>query len=82
LMSHEDKPFECVGERRESAAALRILSDRPGWREVPVVAALADRAWALVDDRGVDALLAPADGLTGPDADVAVAVRRLMAEGP
>jgi hypothetical protein len=29
LMSDDDKPFECVGERRESAAALRILSSLP-----------------------------------------------------
>ena len=30
LMSDEDKPFECVGERRESAAALRMLSEPTG----------------------------------------------------
>jgi hypothetical protein len=82
LMSREDKPFECVGERRESAAALRILSDRPAWRDTPVVAALSGRARALVDERGVAELLTPAAELTGPDDDVAVAVRRLMAEGP
>jgi hypothetical protein len=39
LMSAEDKPFECVGERRESAAALRLLTERPGWRETAVVSA-------------------------------------------
>ena len=33
LMSDADKPFECVGERRESAAAMRILSSLPGWRD-------------------------------------------------
>ena len=47
LMSDDDKPFECVGERRESAAAMRMLSERPEWRVSPVVAALADRARAM-----------------------------------
>ncbi len=80
LMSSDDKPFECVGERRESAAALRILSSRAGWREAPVVSALADRARSLVDDDGVAGLLAPSAELSGPDAGVAAAVRQLMTE--
>ncbi len=49
-MSDDDKPFECVGERRESAAAMRILSDRPDWKDTVVVASLADRARAMVSD--------------------------------
>jgi UDP-N-acetyl-alpha-D-muramoyl-L-alanyl-L-glutamate epimerase len=81
LMSDRDKPFECVGERRESAAAMRILSSLPGWRDTPVVRALSDRARALVDDADVSALLAPAEGLDGPDADAASRVRLLMTEG-
>lgn len=32
-----DKPFECVGEREESLAALRLLADSPAWRERRVV---------------------------------------------
>jgi hypothetical protein len=28
-----DKPFECVGQRAESAAALEMLRDRPAWRD-------------------------------------------------
>jgi UDP-N-acetyl-alpha-D-muramoyl-L-alanyl-L-glutamate epimerase len=32
-----DKPFECVGEVEESAAALRMLVDRPEWRGALVV---------------------------------------------
>ena len=66
LMSDDDKPFECVGERRESAAALRMLSTRPEWSETPVVAALADRARALVDDDDVAALLTPAAECPAP----------------
>jgi len=33
-----DKPFECVGEARESRAALARLSERADWREDAVVA--------------------------------------------
>jgi hypothetical protein len=81
LMSDRDKPFECVGERRESAAAIRILSSLPGWRDTPVVHALSARARDLVTDADVSALLAPAVGLDGADAEVASRVRRLMTEG-
>jgi len=60
LMSRDDKPFECVGERRESAAAVRMLAGRPEWRDAPVVAALAPRAMALVSDGDVADLFVPA----------------------
>jgi hypothetical protein len=82
LMSDEDKPFECVGERRESAAALRILSHLPQWRDKVVVAALADRARGLVSDGDVRELLTPADGLAFGDGAVAAAVDRLLTELP
>ena len=84
LMSDEDKPFECVGERRESAAALRLLSSRPGWRDTAVVAALADRARTLVDEDDVRDLLTPSAGSV-PDSrlgtDVTARVRHLMEHG-
>jgi hypothetical protein len=32
-----DKPFECVGEERESLAAIRMLAEDPRWREHRVV---------------------------------------------
>jgi hypothetical protein len=38
------KPFECVGTRDESAAALALLRERPGWRETAVVRSLAAAA--------------------------------------
>ena len=41
LISDDDKPFECVGERLESAAAISILSDLPQWKDKAVVTALA-----------------------------------------
>jgi hypothetical protein len=78
LMSDEAKPFECVGERGESAAALRILSEREEWRGSPVVAALADRARAMVGPADIEALLAPAPYLSFPRPDVAAAVERFF----
>jgi hypothetical protein len=79
LMSEEGKPFECVGERGESAAALRMLSDLPGWKDKLVVAALADRARSLVSDRDVARLLSPDPSPAFPDPEVASAVDRLLA---
>jgi UDP-N-acetyl-alpha-D-muramoyl-L-alanyl-L-glutamate epimerase len=78
LMSDSDKPFECVGERRESATALRILADDPQWRDSPVVRALADRARALVGDESVTELLTPRCELAFPDPEIAAAVDRLL----
>jgi hypothetical protein len=78
LMSDRDKPFECVGERRESAAALSILSDRPEWNRSAVVTALADRARAMVSPGDIDALLTPAAELAFPRVDVARAVDRFF----
>ncbi len=65
LMSDADKPFECVGERRESAAAMRMLSFLPRWRDKVVVAALAGRARSLVTDDEVAELLVPDVGSGG-----------------
>ena len=31
------KPFECVGEEEESAAAFRLIAERPEWRDAAVV---------------------------------------------
>jgi hypothetical protein len=79
LMSDEDKPFECVGERRESAVALRLLADRPAWSDSVVVASLADRARSLVSEDDVAATLAPDRGLDFPDPTLASAVASLVA---
>ena len=78
LMSEADKPFECVGERRESAAALRLLAGRDEWRDAPVVVALAPVAGALVTDADVADLLASRLGLAFPDPAVAEAVDALL----
>ena len=78
LMSDTDKPFECVGEKRESAVALRLLAGRPAWRDTPVVVALARSAGALVDDDDEARLLAPDTNLAFRDPVVAAAVHDLL----
>jgi hypothetical protein len=81
LMSDVDKPFECVGERRESAAALRLLAGKAGWRDSAVVAALSPVADALVGEADVAELLAPRPELAFPDPVVAAAVDTLLTGG-
>jgi hypothetical protein len=49
-----EKPFDCVGERLETAAAVALLARADGWREQAVVAALAPEAQAMLDAAGVD----------------------------
>ena len=78
LMSDADKPFECVGERRESAVALRMLAGRPAWRDSVVVATLEPIAAGLVDDRDVADLLDAQTDLAFPDAVVAAAAAALL----
>ncbi len=42
LLEYQDhKPFECVGEGRESRAAMASLSERPEWREDEIVGRFA-----------------------------------------
>ncbi len=42
LLEYKDhKPFECVGEGKESRAAMATLSERPEWREDEIVARFA-----------------------------------------
>ncbi len=42
LLEYQDhKPFECVGEGRESRAAMAALAERPEWREDEIVARFA-----------------------------------------
>jgi hypothetical protein len=81
LMSTADKPFECVGERRESAAAMRLLAELPQWGDSPVVLALAGLARTLVSPGQVDELLAADRTVVHPDPVVASAVERFMDGG-
>jgi UDP-N-acetyl-alpha-D-muramoyl-L-alanyl-L-glutamate epimerase len=78
LMSDEGKPFECVGERRESAAAVRMLSELARWKDSPVVSALAGDARKMISDTEVAALLAPQLELAFPDSLVASSVEAMI----
>jgi hypothetical protein len=82
LMSPEGKPFECVGERRESAAAMGMLAESPAWSGAPVVAALAPTARALVTNQDADELLRADGSLRFRRRDVADAVDRFMDSVP
>lgn len=57
LEYREHKPFECVGEGRESRAALFALTQRPEWREDALVARFAEEIVPQLDTR--ELLLAP-----------------------
>ena len=64
LLEYRDhKPFECVGEGRESRAAMATLTARPEWREDAVVARFAREIAPQLEagEKGVDALLVPDD---------------------
>ena len=59
----DHKPFECVGEGRESRAAMAALAQRPEWREDAVVKRFAQEIAPQLDASGlsVAALLQPDD---------------------
>jgi hypothetical protein len=78
LMSPVDKPFECVGERRESAAAVRLLSRRPEWARSPVIAALTPTAEALTTDGDVERLLTSDQTVSTIRGDIGELVERLI----
>ncbi len=64
LLEYRDhKPFECVGEGRESRAAMAALAARPEWREDAVVARFAREIAPQLgaDVPEVEALLVPDD---------------------
>ena len=56
------KPFECVGEGRESRAALLALSQRADWREDALVRRFTDEVLPAIDPSGLELppLLRPA----------------------
>ena len=51
------KPFECVGEARESRAAFKSLSERADWREDAIVRRFADEVLPQIGQAGLE--LAP-----------------------
>jgi len=62
LEYREHKPFECVGEGRESRAALHALAQRAEWREDALVARYAREIAPQLDahELALEPLLAPA----------------------
>ncbi|QCO68717.1 endonuclease domain-containing protein [Luteimonas yindakuii] len=64
LIEYRDhKPFECVGEARESRAALAALAARPEWREDAIVQRFAREIAPQLDGTGLDvAQLLDVDG--------------------
>ncbi|KFN51883.1 hypothetical protein N790_13545 [Arenimonas malthae CC-JY-1] len=64
LMEYRDhKPFECVGEGRESRAAMDVLADSPAWREDALVRRYAREIRPQLEaaERGLAPLLEPSD---------------------
>ncbi len=62
LEYREHKPFECVGEGRESRAAMQALTKRAEWREDALVARFVREILPQLDARelALEPLLAPA----------------------
>ena len=57
------KPFECVGEGRESRAALAALAERAEWREDALVARFRERILPMLDASDLElAALTTVDG--------------------
>ena len=74
-----DKPFECVGERREAAAALGFLAHQPRWAHSAVVRALAAAAEDLAGaDPATDASLWGTDATHHVPPDVLALVRATL----
>ena len=63
LEFHDHKPFECVGEGRESRVAMAALAERPEWREDVVVRRFAREVAPQLDqgEMSIDALMAVDD---------------------
>ncbi|MBS0556698.1 MAG: endonuclease domain-containing protein [Proteobacteria bacterium] len=61
LEYREHKPFECVGEGRESRAAMQALAQRAEWREDALIARFVEEIAPQLDRAGLDLapLLAP-----------------------
>ncbi|WP_297800684.1 UDP-N-acetyl-alpha-D-muramoyl-L-alanyl-L-glutamate epimerase [Arenimonas sp. GDDSR-1] len=70
LLEYQDhKPFECVGEGRESRAAMAALAQSPSWREDAIVRRFADEILPQLDasELPIAPLLVPVEEHAIPD---------------
>jgi hypothetical protein len=76
-----EKPFDCVGERAESAAAMAHLVGSEAWGAHPVVRALGEEAasFAAVTGATVEGFLPPRGEHSVPDRYLA-SLQRVLAE--
>ena len=76
-----EKPFDCVGERAESAAAMAHLAGSGAWGAHPVVRALGEEAasFAAVTGATVEGLLPPRGEHSVPDRYL-TSLQRVLAE--
>jgi UDP-N-acetyl-alpha-D-muramoyl-L-alanyl-L-glutamate epimerase len=76
-----EKPFDCVGERAESAAAMAHLAGSAAWSGYPVVRALGGEAtsFAAVTGATVEGFLEPRGEHAVPETHLA-SLRRVLAE--
>jgi hypothetical protein len=76
-----EKPFDCVGERAESAAAMAHLAGSVAWSGFPVVRALGGEAsaFAAITGATVAGFLEPRGEHAVPGTHLA-ALRRVLAE--
>ncbi|SEO65095.1 hypothetical protein [Trujillonella endophytica] len=79
-----DKPFDCVGERAESAAAMAFLAGTRAWGDRPVVRALGEEAAAFAAATGstVAGFLPPRGGHAVPERYLAPLQQALAAGRP
>ncbi len=76
-----EKPFDCVGERAESAAAMAHLADSAAWSAHPVVRALGEEAasFAAVTGATVEGFLPPRGEHSVPERYL-TSLQRVLAE--
>jgi hypothetical protein len=76
-----EKPFDCVGERAESAAAMAHLAGSAAWRDHPVVRVLGEEAaaYAAITGATVEGFLEPRGEHAVPPEYVA-SLQRVLAE--